>query len=326
MMMCDFEYSFPKSATFLVTGGAGFIGSNIVEKILNLGYKARVLDNFFTGKEENVSSFYNNPNFHLMKGDIRNIDDCRIACKQVDYVLHQAALGSVPRSIKYPSETNEVNITGTLNMLIAANENKVKRFVYASSSSVYGGDYRLPKIEKRTGIPLSPYAITKKTNEMYGILFFKLYNLETIGLRYFNVYGKKQNPNSYYAAVIPKFIMKLLNNEQPIIHGDGEQSRDFTFIEDVVQANLKACMADKQAVGKVFNIAYGENISLNCLYRKICEILKVNIKPNYGTQRLGDIKHSLADITKAKKLLNYQPKYNIELGLRKTIEWYRKNL
>lgn len=324
--MCNLEYSFLKSSIFLITGGAGFIGSNIVEKLLDIGYKVRVLDNFSTGIEENISTFYKNPNFELIKGDIRSIDDCKKACKKVDYVLHQAALGSIPRSIKHPLETNEVNISGTLNMLNAARENNVKRFVYATSSSVYGDDTTLPKIEKITGTPLSPYAITKRTNEMYGYLFYKLYDLQTIGLRYFNVYGKNQNYNSSYAAVIPKFIVKLLNNEQPVIHGDGEQSRDFTYIEDVVQANLKACIASRQDVGEVFNIAYGKSISLNKLYRKICELLKVNIKPYFGPARAGDVKCSFANITKAKKILNYCPKHDIDAGLRQTIEWYKNKL
>lgn len=324
--MSNKKYRFPNETKFLVTGGAGFIGSNIVEKILELGYKVRVIDNFSTGKEDNIKKFFNNPKFQLIRGDIRNIDICQKACEDIDYVLHQAALGSVPRSIDDPKTTNDVNIIGTLNMMIAARDNKVKRFVYASSSSVYGNEPNLPKIEDRVGKPLSPYAITKKTNELYAKNFYDLYKLPTIGLRYFNVFGKKQDSNSQYAAVIPIFVKKLLNNEAPTIYGDGYQSRDFTYVENVVQANLKACLAGEKAFGEVFNIAYGGRTYLNDLYKKIAELLRKDIEPVYGLPRKGDVRHSNADIGKARELLNYNTEYDINRGLELVIEWYKKNL
>lgn len=317
---------FDKNVKFLVTGGAGFIGSNIVEKLLNLGYFVRILDNFSTGKRKNIEPFLNNPNFELIQGDIRITFDCYKACKGINYVLHQAALGSVPRSIEDPKTTNDVNITGTLNMLIASRDNKVKRFVYASSSSVYGDNNNLPKVENVIGKPLSPYAITKVNNELYSKNFHELYNLPTIGLRYFNVYGKNQDPNSVYAAVIPIFISKLLNNETLVIYGDGEQSRDFTFIENIVNANLKACLANEKALGEVFNIAYGGQITINELYNKISNLLNKNIKPKYECSRKGDVRHSFANIEKAKNLLNYNPQYTIDEGLKKTINWYINTL
>jgi len=320
------KYSFEKDSPFLVTGGAGFIGSNLVEKILNLGYKVRVLDNFSTGKKGNVKEFLDNSNFELIEGDIRDLATCQQACDGVDYVLHQAALGSVPRSINDPRTTNDVNITGTLNMMIAARDNKVKRFIYASSSSVYGDEPNLPKREDRIGKPLSPYAITKTVNELYARNFYELHKLPVIGLRYFNVFGEKQDCNSVYAAVIPIFIKKLLNKEAPTINGDGKQSRDFTYIENVVEVNLKACLADKEALGEVFNIAYGGRVYLNDLYWKICELLKVDIQPVYGPERPGDIKHSNADISKAEKSLGYHPEYDVDRGLEKAIEWYKENL
>jgi UDP-N-acetylglucosamine 4-epimerase len=320
------KYPFKKESSFLVTGGAGFIGSNLVEKILDLGYKVRVLDNFSTGKKRNIEEFLDIPNFELIEGDIRDLATCQQACDGVDYVLHQAALCSVPRSIKDPRTTNDVNITGTLNMLIAARDKKVKRFVYASSSSVYGDEPNLPKIEDRVGKPLSPYAITKKVNELYARNFYELYKLPVIGLRYFNIFGKKQDCDSAYAAVIPIFIKKLLNKEAPTINGDGKQSRDFTYIENVTEANLKACLADKKALGEVFNIAYGGRVYLNDLYWKICKLLEVDIQPIYGPKRPGDIKHSNADISKAENILGYHPEYDVDRGLEKAIEWYKGNL
>ena len=318
--------SFPKETKFLVTGGAGFIGSNLVETILTLGYKLRVLDNFSTGKRENITEFMENKNFELIEGDIRNLEDCRKACEGVDYVLHQAAWGSVPRSIELPLEYEEINVKGHLNMMQAARENKIKKFVYASSSSVYGDDERLPKKEGEEGRVLSPYALTKKINEEYADLYFRVYGLDTIGLRYFNVFGRKQDPNGFYAAVIPKFVKQLLNNETPQINGDGETSRDFTYIENVVQANLMACLAKKEASGQAFNIAYGGRETLNNLYDKISELLKINKKPIYASERVGDIKHSNADISKARLFLNYDPKYSMSEGLTLTIKWYKENL
>lgn len=325
-MIGDKEYSFEKDSSFLVTGGAGFIGSNLVEKILDLGYKVRVLDNFSTGKKRNIEEFLDNPNFELMEGDISDLVTCQQACGGIDYILHQAALCSVPRSINDPRTTNDVNITGSLNMLITARDNKAKRFVYASSSSVYGDEPNLPKVEHRVGKPLSPYAITKKVNELYARNFYELYKLPVIGLRYFNVFGKKQDCDSVYAAVIPIFTKKLLNKEAPTIDGDGKQSRDFTYIENVIEANLKACLADKEALGEVFNIAYGGRVYLNDLYGKICKLLEVDIQPIYGPVRPGDIKHSNADISKAKNILGYDPEYDVDRGLEKAIEWYKGNL
>ncbi len=320
------EHPFKKDSSFLVTGGAGFIGSNLVEKILDLGYKVKVLDNFSTGKKRNIEEFLNDSNFELIEGDIRYIATCQQACDRVDYVFHQAALCSVPRSINDPRSTNDVNITGTLNMLIAARDNKVKRIVYASSSSVYGDEPNLPKIEDRVGKPLSPYAITKKVNELYARNFYELYKLPIIGLRYFNVFGKRQDCDSVYSAVIPIFIKKLLSGEAPTINGDGKQSRDFTYVENAVEANLKACLADKVALGEVFNIAYGGRVCLDDLYWKVCKLLEVSIQPVYGPERPGDIKHSDADISKAKKILGYHPEYDVDRGLEKAIEWYKRNL
>jgi len=325
-VICSKEYPFEKDSSFLVTGGAGFIGSNLVEKILNLGYKVRVLDNFSTGKKRNIKEFLDNSNFELMEGDIRDLATCQQACDGIDYILHQAALCSVPRSINDPRTTNDVNVTGTLNMMIAARDNKVKRFIYASSSSVYGDEPNLPKVEDRIGKPLSPYAITKKVNELYARNFYELYKLPVIGLRYFNVFGKKQDCDSVYAAVIPIFIKKLLDKKAPTINGDGKQSRDFTYIENAVEANLKACLADKEALGEVFNVAYGGRVYLNDLYWKICKLLEVDIQPIYGPERPGDIKHSNADISKAENILGYHPEYDVDRGLEKAIEWYKENL
>lgn len=317
---------FEDKTRFLVTGGAGFIGSNLVEAILRLGYKVRVLDNFATGKWQNIKEFLNNPNFEMIVGDVRDTESCQKACSDIDYVLHQGALGSVPRSINDPRTSNDVNTTGTLNMMIAARDNNVKRFVYASSSSVYGDEPNLPKAEGREGKLLSPYAITKKVCELYGRNFYDLYNLETVGLRYFNVFGKRQDPDSVYAAVIPIFIKKLLNNEAPVINGDGRQSRDFTYIENVIEANLKACLAPKEACGEAFNIAYGGREYLIDLYNKLNELLGKDVTPILGPDRIGDIKHSNADISKARKLLKYDPSYDINKGLELAIEWYKEYL
>ncbi|WDF25222.1 SDR family oxidoreductase [Fusobacterium nucleatum] len=317
---------FPPNTKFLVTGGAGFIGSNIVEKILELNYKVRVLDNFSTGKKENIENFLQNSNFELIEGDIRDIEVCKKACQGIDYVLHQAAWGSVPRSIEMPLIYEEINIKGHLNMMEAARENRIKKFVYASSSSVYGDSTILPKKEGVEGKVLSPYALTKKVNEEYAKLYFNLYGLDTIGMRYFNVFGKKQNPDGFYAAVIPKFVKQLINNERPQINGDGETSRDFTYVDNVVEANLKACLANKSASGEAFNIAYGGRETLNNLYRKLSQLLSKEIEPIYKEERKGDIKHSNADISKAREFLKYEPKYSMDRGLELTIEWYKNNL
>jgi UDP-N-acetylglucosamine/UDP-N-acetylgalactosamine 4-epimerase len=317
---------FAEGTRFLVTGGAGFIGSNLVEAILRLGYKVRVLDNFSSGKKQNIEEFFTNPDFQLLEGDIRDLETCLKACEGIDYVLHQAAWGSVPRSIEMPLVYEEINIKGTLNMLAAARDCKVKRFVYASSSSVYGDEPNLPKVEGREGRLLSPYAVTKKADELFAEIFFHLYGLETIGLRYFNVFGKKQDPHSFYAAVIPKFVKALLKEEAPTINGDGKQSRDFTYVENVVEANLKACLAPREAVGDVFNIAYGGRVYLIDLYDELCKLLGKKVEPIFGIDRKGDIKHSNADITKAKQILGYQPQYDIYSGIRLAIEWYKANL
>ncbi|KNY26600.1 SDR family oxidoreductase [Pseudobacteroides cellulosolvens] len=317
---------FPKNSLFLVTGGAGFIGSNIAEALLDMGYRVRVLDNFSTGKRENILHMQNNENFQLIEGDIRDLEACNEACKNADYVLHQAALGSVPRSIDDPRTSNDVNITGMLNMMIAARDNSVKRFVYASSSSVYGDEVNLPKVEDKVGKPLSPYAITKKVNELYARNFFELYGLQTIGLRYFNVFGRRQDANSVYAAVIPLFVKALINNEAPRINGDGKQSRDFTYIDNVVQANLKACIAGDEACGDVFNIANGGRVYLIDLYNSILKLLEKDITPDYGPDRKGDIKHSNADIKKAQTYIGYNPEISVDDGLKRCIDWYKENL
>ena len=318
--------TFPQDTKFLITGGAGFIGSNLCEALLKRGHFVRCLDDLSTGKEENIQPFLENPNFEFIKGDIRDLDTCMNACKNIDYVSHQAAWGSVPRSIAMPLVYEEINIKGTLNMLEAARQNNVKKFVYASSSSVYGDEPTLPKKEGREGNLLSPYALTKRTNEEYAALYTKLYGLETIGFRYFNVFGRRQDPDGAYAAVIPKFVKNLLENEAPTINGDGTQSRDFTYIENVIEANLKGMQAPKEAAGESFNIAYGGQVNLNELYQKLSELLNKKIEPVYGLERAGDIKHSNADIGKAKKLLKYAPEYSFERGIELTIAWYESNL
>jgi UDP-N-acetylglucosamine 4-epimerase len=317
----------------LVTGGAGFIGSNIIEKLLTQNNKVTCLDNFATGKRKNVEPFLKNSNFKLIEGDIRNLETCREATKDIDIVLHQAALGSVPRSINDPITTNQVNIDGFLNMIVAARDHKIKRFVYAASSSTYGDLEELPKVEERIGNPLSPYAVTKLVDEQYAKVFGNLYGIETIGLRYFNVFGKNQDPDGAYAAVFPKFIKTLLSYQSPHIHGDGLQSRDFTFIENVIQANeLAATTTNNEAINTVFNIAFGESNSLNELTNELILGLSsfdskiAKIKPTYGPERLGDIKHSLASIDKAKNILGYNPKYNVHEGLKKAIHWYYEDL
>lgn len=317
---------FPENSKFLVTGSAGFIGSNLVEAILKLGYKVRGLDNFSTGKKENVEEFLDNPNYEFIEGDIRDHETCMKACDGIDYVLNQAAWGSVPRSIEMPLFYEVVNIKGTLNMMEAARQTGVKKFVYASSSSVYGDEPNLPKKEGREGNVLSPYALTKKVDEEYGKLYTKLYGLDTYGMRYFNVFGRRQDPNGAYAAVIPKFIKQLLNDEQPTINGDGKQSRDFTYIENVIEANLKACKATHEAAGQTYNIAYGEREFLIDIYVHLSNALEKDIQPIFGPDRKGDIKHSNADINKAKEMLGYDPDWSFQRGIEAAIQWYRENL
>lgn len=324
--MSYINLSFPENTCFLITGAAGFIGSNLVETILSMGYRVKALDNLSTGKEENVIKYSNNPLFDFIEGDICDFEICTFACESVDYVLHQAAWGSVPRSIEMPLYYEKINIQGTLNMMEASKQKNVKRFVYASSSSVYGDSNTLPKIEGEEGNVISPYALTKKVNEEYGRLYTKLYGLETIGLRYFNVFGKYQDPHGYYAAVIPKFIKSLLSFQPATIYGDGKQSRDFTYIDNVIEANLKACIASEEAVGDVYNIAYGSQKSLNDIYYKICELLNIYIDPIFDQERKGDIKHSNADISKASKYLNYDPSYDFNKGIEISLEWYKNNL
>lgn len=320
------DISFPEGSKFLVTGAAGFIGSNLVEAILNLGYQVKGLDNLSTGKKENVDLFLHYSSYEFIEGDIRDLDTCMKACEGVDFVLHQAAWGSVPRSIELPLIYEEINVKGTLNMLEAAKQSRVKKFVYASSSSVYGDEPTLPKQEGREGKLLSPYALTKKTDEEYARLYTSLYGLDTYGLRYFNVFGKRQDPDGAYAAVIPKFIKQLLNDEQPIINGDGKQSRDFTFIENVIEANLKACKARREAAGHAFNIAFGGREFLIDIYNHLNHVLGKDIQPIFGPTRRGDIKHSNADISKAKELLGYDPDWNFEKGIEVAIDWYKKDL
>ncbi len=320
------ELKFPEGSVFLVTGGAGFIGSNLCEAILNMGHKVRCLDDLSTGKQANVDMFAENPNYTFIKGDIKDLDVCMKACEGVDYVLNQAAWGSVPRSIEMPLFYCANNIAGTLNMMEAARQNNVKKFVYASSSSVYGDEPNLPKTEGREGNLLSPYALTKRCDEEWAKQYTMHYGLPTIGMRYFNVFGRRQDPNGAYAAVIPKFIKQLLAGERPTINGDGRQSRDFTYIENVIEANLKACLAPKEADGQAYNIAYGGREYLNDIYFGLTSALGVNIEPVYGPDRKGDIKHSNADISKAKKLLGYDPDWSFQRGIAAAIEWYKQNL
>ena len=320
------EVKFPENAKFLVTGGAGFIGSNLCEAILKMGHKVRCLDDLSTGKQANVDLFLDDPNYEFIKGDIKDLDTCMKACEGVDYVLNQAAWGSVPRSIEMPLFYCANNIQGTLNMLEAARQNGVKKFVYASSSSVYGDEPNLPKKEGREGNLLSPYAVSKRADEEWAKQYTRHYGLDTYGLRYFNVFGRRQDPNGAYAAVIPKFIKQLLNGETPTINGDGKQSRDFTYIENVIEANLKACLAPHEAAGEAFNVAYGGREYLLDIYYGLTEALGIDKEPNFGLDRAGDIKHSNADISKAKKLLGYNPDWSFDCGIQAAIEWYKENL
>ena len=313
----------------LVTGGAGFIGSNLCAYLLQNNVKVTCLDNLITGKLENIEELMSNANFKFINGDITNLNDCTNACKDIDIILHQAALGSVPRSIENPINTNNINISGFLNILWAAKASNIKRVVYAASSSTYGDSKKLPKIEDEIGLPLSPYAVTKYVNELYAGVFSSLYNLELIGLRYFNVFGRKQDPNGAYAAAIPKFIKAFVNYESPIIHGDGSQSRDFTYIDNVIQANvLAATTTNSNAINQVYNVACGEQSILIDLLKHIQNLLKQfdekidQVKISFGPERIGDIKHSLASIEKAKKQLNYSPSHNVNEGIEAAIQWY----
>ncbi len=322
-----------KNANVLVTGGAGFIGSNLCEELLKLENKVTCLDNFATGKRQNLQAILEHPNFTLITGDIRDLATCQKACKHQDFVLHQAALGSVPRSINDPITTNDVNVGGFLNMLVAARDQHIKRFVYAASSSTYGDSEHLPKVEDHIGKPLSPYAITKYVNELYADIFKKTYDLDTIGLRYFNVFGRKQDPNGAYAAVIPKFVMQLMAHESPVINGDGSYSRDFTYIDNVVQINLRAIStSNTAALNNVYNVAYGERTNLTDLLDLLRKYLSEfdpkisHVKAIYGPNRQGDVPHSLASIEKAKKLLNYDPKFDINSGIKEAVTWYWNNL
>src|SRR4051812_32845617 len=319
--------------SFLITGGAGFIGSNLVEYLIrHRAGKVRVLDNLSTGRMENIDFFSSSNSFEFFKGDIRDLKTCRAAVSSMDFVLHQAALGSVPRSIVDPITTNDVNVSGFLNMLVAVKESAAKRMVYAASSSTYGDSRELPKVEDRIGNPLSPYAVTKYVNELYANVFAATYKIELIGLRYFNVFGQKQDPNGAYAAVIPKFTDQFLNHQSPVINGDGNHSRDFTFIENVVQANMLALFSiNDKALNTVFNIAYGQQTTLNELIQLLKKYLSVSdpsvsdIKVIHGPNREGDIPHSLASIEKAKLYLGYTPVFNFEEGLKLAVEWYRSN-
>ncbi|MES2732825.1 MAG: SDR family oxidoreductase [Bacteroidota bacterium] len=313
------------SYTFLITGGAGFIGSHLVEYLLQHGAsKVRVLDNLSTGFTKNLDAFLYAPNFELIEGDIRDLETCQKACMGVDYVLHQAALGSVPRSVKDPITTNAVNVTGFLNMLVAAKDNAVKRFIYAASSSTYGDSKKLPKVEEEIGKPLSPYAVTKLVNELYADVFARTYGFKTIGLRYFNVFGPRQDPQGAYAAVIPLFMKALLVNQSPVMNGDGEHTRDFTFVENVVQANIKALFSEEKALNQVYNVAVGDRTSLNQLFELLKKHAGSTLTAIYGSDRPGDIRDSLANIDKGRQLLGYEPEIHIEEGLQRTWEWFKK--
>ena len=317
----------------LITGGAGFIGSNLCDYFLNHNNEVICLDNFATGHRHNIEKFISNSNFTLIEGDIRDLETCKKAVEGVDYVLHQAALGSVPRSINDPITSNDVNVSGFLNMLVASRDGNVKRFVYAASSSTYGDSKGLPKVEDVIGKPLSPYAITKYVNELYATIFSNTYGLETIGLRYFNVFGRNQDPNGAYAAVIPKFVAQFINHESPIINGDGMFSRDFTYIDNVIQMNEKALLTtNPEAINTVYNTAFGDRTTLNDLINYLKEFLTEydaeieNVAVIYGPNRAGDIPHSLASIDKAKELLGYSPKYSMREGLKEAVSWYWLNL
>ncbi|MGY5850489.1 SDR family oxidoreductase [Salegentibacter sp. F14] len=331
--MIDFSKEKIAGNKVLVTGGAGFIGSNLCEILLSLNSKLICLDNFVTGHRHNLEAFQDNPDFTLIEGDIRDLETCKKACEGVDYVLHQAALGSVPRSINDPITSNEVNISGFLNMLVAARDAGVKRFVYAASSSTYGDSEKLPKVEDEIGKPLSPYAITKYVNELYADIFQKAYDFDTIGLRYFNVFGRKQDPNGAYAAVIPKFVMQFMKYESPVINGDGTYSRDFTYIDNVLQMNLLAMTTDNpKAVNEVYNTAVGDRTNLVELTQLLKKYLAeydpeiANVEVKHGPNRPGDIPHSLASVEKAEELLGYKPSHKIEDGIKEAISWYWSNL
>lgn len=319
--------------TLLITGGAGFIGTNLCEYFLSKGYFVVCLDNFSTGHKHNVAEFHKHENFKLIEGDIRDLEQCKKSVEGVDYVLHQAALGSVPRSINDPITSNDVNVSGFLNMLVASRDAGVKRFIYAASSSTYGDSESLPKVEDKIGKPLSPYAITKYVNELYAEIFSNTYGFETIGLRYFNVFGRRQDPNGAYAAVIPKFVMQLMKHESPIINGDGNFSRDFTYIDNVIQMNERAMLTQNpDAINTVYNTAFGDRTTLNDMVTYLKEYLSefdpsiATVDVVHGPNRAGDIPHSLASIDKAKKLLNYSPEYSFQNGLKEAVKWYWDNL
>ncbi|SEH61873.1 SDR family oxidoreductase [Epilithonimonas hominis] len=330
--MNDFKNKL-NNKNILVTGGAGFIGSNLCEELINLGANVTCLDNFSTGFRENLDAIKDHSNFKLIEGDIRNLEDCKTACENQDFVLHEAALGSVPRSINDPITSNDVNVGGFLNMLVAARDANVKRFVYAASSSTYGDSESLPKVEDVIGKPLSPYAITKYVNELYADVFKRTYDFDTIGLRYFNVFGRKQNPNGAYAAVIPKFVMQFMNHESPVINGGGEYSRDFTYIDNVILMNLLALTSENpESQNQVYNTAFGERTTLNDLVKYLKEYLSefdpkiADVEIIYGDYRKGDVPHSLASIDKAKNLLNYNPQFSMKNGLKEAVKWYWENL
>lgn len=321
------------NSKILVTGGAGFIGSNLCEHLLGFNNQVVCLDNFATGRTQNIQHLFANPNFTLIVGDIRNLADCHKAAEGVDYILHEAALGSVPRSINDPVTSNDVNVSGFLNMLVAARDAKVKKFIYAASSSTYGDSEALPKVEENIGRPLSPYAITKYVNELYADIFFRTYGLNTIGLRYFNVFGRKQDPNGAYAAVIPKFVMQLMKHESPVINGDGNYSRDFTYVDNVIQMNVLAMLTENpEAMNTVYNTAFGDRTTLNDLMASLKKYLSAydaaigTIDTIYGPNRAGDIPHSLASIDKAKRLLGYDPAFSMQEGLEQAVKWYWENL
>lgn len=320
------ELKFDKDSVFLVTGGAGFIGSNICEALLEMGYTVRCMDNLSTGHIENIQPFMSNERFTFIQDDIRDLDACLKATEGVTYVLNEAAWGSVPRSIEMPLLYEEINIRGTLNMMEASRQNGVKKFVYASSSSVYGDSTVLPKKEGQEGNVLSPYAFTKRADEEYGKLYKNLYGLDTYGLRYFNVFGRRQDPNGAYAAVIPKFLKQLLNGETPTINGDGKQSRDFTYVENVVEGNLRACLASSEAAGEAYNIGAGGREYLIDVYHHLTDALGLDVEPIYGPPRKGDIRDSNADISKARKNLGYDPSYDFKAGIKLAIDWYKENL
>ena len=333
ILMNNPKFEVLQSAKILVTGGAGFIGSNLCEALLDINSTVVCLDNFSTGKRENLTGIIENPNFTLIEGDIRNIEDCHKAVVGVDYVLHEAALGSVPRSINDPITSNDVNVSGFLNMLVACRDANIKRFVYAASSSTYGDSEALPKVEDQIGKPLSPYAITKYVNELYADIFHKAYGLNTIGLRYFNVFGRKQDPNGAYAAVIPKFVMQFMKHESPVINGDGTYSRDFTYIDNVIQMNLLALITSNEAaLNEVYNAAVGDRTNLVELTQLLKKLLSEydskigEVEVKHGPNRAGDIPHSLASIEKAKTLMGYEPEYKIEDGLKEAVKWYWENL